>query len=215
MFAAVIFLTISLLIAEPGYETQCATWWGNLFLNVGYGTIASIVVTLLVDIGNTARQQKQDKKAFERLNAELRELCAELPSEMYIAVYETFGYADSQKHTFKEWTQKLFEDCQAERNKQEREITSIVQHVSAIHKAASQLKSDIRIISNNAFVDEEYERKLSKLMSACSRLKRNAAEETYVVCIKLITDDLTNAIVALFNDLSADYTRVYNETEYK
>ena len=212
---AIIFLVFSLFLIKSDCGPQGDAWWGNLFLNVGYGTIASVVVTFLVDIGNTKRQQIQDKKEFDRLNAELKELCAELPSEMYIAVYESFGYTNNEKRTFEQWTKTLFVDGAIDNGVHEREIKNITQHIFEIKKAIAQLKRDSRIFGNNPYVNDEYEKKLNKLRSCASIVIRNSNEYNYTVCSQKIAQQLKDSIIELYDDLTVDYTRIYNEEDYE
>ena len=85
VIVSIIFLVISYYILK-----SCG-WWSDLFLNLGYGIIASTIVAFLIDLGATKRKQKADKTNLSLILTDLKNECAELPSEMYIAVYESFG----------------------------------------------------------------------------------------------------------------------------
>lgn len=210
---SVIFFGLSVLLS-PCEHRDSGGWWSALFLNLGYGSLASIFVTVLVDIGNTRRQRQKDKLIFNRLNADLNELCAELPSEMYIAVYEVFGYNENGKHTFEQWTDTLFSDKVSDRAKQEKEIRYIIQHISLIKKAAAQLKSDFKYLPENQYIDSDYKKKLGQIIGACLRIVRTVEKSDYKGCARIITEDLKSAVVGLYSELKSDYSRFYNEEDY-
>lgn len=211
---AVVFLIISVILSFCKCNACNCSWWSNLFLNVGYGTVASILVTLFVDIGNTKRQRIIDHRMFIRLNASLKELCADLPCEMNTAVYEAFGYDDNDKRTFAQWSQKLFSDGVKESEKQKREIDHIIQQIAAIKKEATQLKSDLRFQPNNQYVTSEFEEKLKRLLRACSRITLDAKTMQYPSCARTIAEDFGQAVVDLYEELSADYSCSYNEEDF-
>lgn len=212
LVCAVLFVGISVWISCCKCSS-CCSWWSAFFLNVGYGTFASIIVTVLVDIGNTKRQQKKDKMAFDRLNADLKELCIDLPSEMYTAVYEVFGYDENSKRPFTQWTNKLFSDKTSDPEKQKREIAYVIQHISSIKKVAAQLKSDLKYLPDNQYIDVGYEQKIKEIIASCTRIKHAANKPDYASCVRNI-EELKGAIIELYSELSADYSRDYNEEEY-
>ncbi len=211
---AVLFLFVSVIIDCCKCDNCCCGWWSTLFLNVGYGTIASLFVALLIDIGNTKRQKSNDKQKFDRLNADLKELCSDFPSEMYIAVYDAFGYDEKGKRTFEQWTRKLFLSDAEDSTRQKAQIDYILQWMKDIRKCAIQLKTDAKHQYDNSYVTPEFEDKIERIISKCSKLLRNTGEANYEFCVRTITNDFKSAVVDLYSELGNDYSRCYNENDY-
>jgi|GEM_PF-3396063 hypothetical protein len=95
---AVVFLIISSIIT---HFTSDSNWWGFLFLNFGYGTFASFVVSLLIDIGNTRRNNKILDSKYDLLTSECKNDCSKLSAY----AYHRF------KSLYKSEKEIIFEDC--------------------------------------------------------------------------------------------------------
>jgi hypothetical protein len=145
---------------------------------------------------------------------ELRNACENLPSEMYIAVYDCYGYNDNQKRTFDQWSEQLFKQKSNDEEQQKRQIGYVVQEISTIKKTALNLKSELKFFYQNSFVDEEYQKKLENLIRQCGRIEHFLKRADYIKCYDVMVGTLKSSILEQFTDLTLDYTRVYNEEEY-
>ena len=184
-------------------------------MNLGYGIIASTIVAFLIDLGATKRKQKADKTNLSLILTDLKNECAELPSEMYIAVYESFGYDSNEKYTFSEWTNKLFmRKNNSISEKQEIEIKYLLQTVEEIQKKAREALELMRYSIENTCVTDELIKRTKKLNSICRLINIEKKRTDYDKCKKLILVDLKPLITEIFPDLEIDFIRSYNEEDY-
>lgn len=192
-----------------------ADFWEDLFINIAYGCFSSVIVALPIDIANTAVYWKKQYAIYNRIVAGLQEDCSELPSEIYTEVYEAFGYHQNGKHTYDEWTAKLFsaQEC-GYTEKQRKSISYIVSSIKNIELDVTRLQGDVRNFISNECFTKEFENTLKRLKQACIEIKVNASREQYAICGKILRDRIKQEIIRLFPELTNDYLREYNEEEY-
>lgn len=209
-----IAVSLSILFICISYCTESSIWYIELLKNLGYGIAASTGVSLLIDIGSTKRERKQECMIYARMTADLKNACKELPSEVYTAVYEAFGYDSMDKYTFDEWICRLFTNNANHYERQKKEIKCAVQAISLIKQKAVELCEVMKAFLDNECVTEELEKNVKQLISFSSRIERELNRENYDECKNIITKEMKKCILKIFEDLEVDYTREYNEEEY-
>lgn len=191
------------------------TLWNNLFVNLGCGIMSSTVVSLLIDFGATKRKQAQDKSMLSHMSADLMNECSELPSQMYTAVYEAFGYSIEGKYTFTEWTEKLFSGIGVNHNqKQISEIKYMLQTVSEIKMKSRELIKVMKLSRYNECVTEERIKEIKRIINVCDCIEREQWEEKYNKCKCIIIEKLVPLIKKAFGEISVEFERKYNEEDY-
>lgn len=216
VYAIAIVLCIIFFVIASGRLLRgfFSEWWMEFFLNIGYSAIASVVLSVLIDYGNTKRKRIDEDKAFDKMNAGLKVLCDEMPVIVHTAVCEASGYRDTEKCSFSQWSQKLFLDETVDREDRKNEIVYVIQHITDIMKAAEEVRSDAKRLENNPKITEEYEKSINNLIHLCQRINRDARAMNYNSCFHLITEDFVRVVTTLFDELSENFTRAYDEGEY-
>lgn len=213
-YIGAVVLSVLLYFLSTSIQNVCH-WVSQLCLNLGHGIIASLIVSLFIDLGNTNRKHKTEQAVLSRMLADLKNECAELPSEMIIAVYEAVGYDFDKKTTFSEWTDILFEKKDNSISEpQTKEILYVLQTVEDIRRKALEVLELMRYSLDNTAITDDLMKRTKQLISVCNRICREQKRPDYEVCKKLITEDLTVQIKEMFPDLKKDYTRSYNEKDY-
>lgn len=212
----VLAIMISVILFVPSFMIRkTCDWWTDLLLNLGIGIIASTIVAVFIDYGETKRKNKADKNSISLILADLKNECAELPSEMYIAVYETFGYNSHEKYKFDEWTNKLFDfKDHSNPDKQIEEIIYVIQTIDEIQKKAREALELMRYSIGNTCITDEIMEQTKKLGVICGLINTAKKRTDYNNCKKLILGDLKPLITEIFPDLKIDFTRSYNEEDY-
>ena len=180
--------------------------------DVGIGIFCSAIVVLGVDLSDTKRTREKNKILFDMITSDLKEECLELPSEMYTAVYESYGYGDFGKLTFAQWTQKLFDGSETDAVQQE--IASVVHQICKIRQAASQVTKLSRFLYDDDCFDMGFVENLVLLTKECARIEGLIRRGKYSESSNAIINKLVPIILALHLGVDNDFNRAYNEDDY-
>ena len=185
----------------------------SICLSIASGLLVSTFVGFLTDYGATKRKLESDKAVLTRIQSDLKYCCLDLLSDLYIAVYEVYGYEDIKK-TFDEWVHMLFSfDDLAPTGKWKDEIAYVLGTIQRIEKKAISVVDTI-ISLDNAFVTDELISRYRILYKSCSLINHIVKRQDYPECETAIIKRVKPAILSIFDELECWYTNPYNETAF-
>ena len=130
----------------------------GLLVGLGSGTVASLLVALLIDVGNTRRKNQTDRDQFERLQGELRTVCRAFPLTLAF-----LGHIDQveREESFHLDLAEAFVDAAAA------DQEGVSRAVMRITDVAEELCRYAHILSANPYFSEEYVKNLTDFVSIC------------------------------------------------
>lgn len=200
---------ILLIICIFSTDSQCS----NVCVGIGTGLVSSVVVSLIIDIGNTARDNKKYDIQFRRLCSNLKRECSELPSVVYDSVYGYRGYDDNHERTYEKWVTDLFESSDSS-EECVNQIRYVIQQIEEIQNASSELLTVCKSRLDNPNITEQFENNIEKMQSVCTRIIRDFKRKEYDSCKSALLKEMKEKIISTFDSLEEDFTREYNEETY-
>lgn len=189
-------------------------WWKCFLYDCSLAIFTSIVVSLLIDFGNTAIKTKNDKLLFDRLTNNLKEECKNLTEAINTSVNCAFDNLGSSKLTYGEWIEYLFAFQPTYEGKQKKEINFFLQQVSVIKTTTNALQETIKNYHNNKCLTDDFRKSLETLSRRSKVIEYNRRNERYGECKDLLINDLKDSIVDLFPTLQEEFSKKYNEQDY-
>ena len=186
-----------ILAAGAGFCLLAAVLRGNeLLVGLGSGTIASLLVALLIDVGNTRRKDRNDREQFTRLQDELKTDCCLLPSTLTCFCPREM----EEGQTFHLFVEEAYEMAAKEQR------DAVAQTILNIGEKAEALIRYANILSANPYFDEAYMKNLSYLALICGMI----GEDVRLLpreweCLQEQMEWLTQAVCALYPDLTGVY----------
>ena len=186
----------------------------DLFKNFAFGIFCSTLVSHLIDIGSTRRQHAKDQKDFIWFTEALRDICSNLPSDLCQAAQDYKG-VDDQRRSFDEWSELLFKPASEQRERQKRQIDYFLQSIAGLEIAARDVGMSMHFMVGNPYVDDAFKTHVGKIRVTCKIIGRAGRQGKYEHCCRYMQNDLKNAIIGAFEELTAEYTQKYNDKTYE
>ena len=207
--AAVVLIVLSYMHC-PCVSDEC----NEIQRNIGYGVIASTIVSALLDWQNKKLEYEKIKRFWLYVSAELKEKCLDLTSEVNVAVNEVVNCSIDDKLTFDERVEKLFEvDDQGCSDKQIENIKYFMEAIADIRKSIIRIIEVLKAHDDYENL-EEYIEKLEKLNKKCQRAKSIISMKDYSSCKDIILNHIKPQILCLFPDCQENFLKSYNEDDY-
>lgn len=214
---AVVFLIISSIIT---HFTSDSNWWGLLLLNFGYGTFASLVVSVLIDIGNTKRNNKMLDEKYCLLTSQCKKDCRFLSK---VAYYDFKGlYKSDEELPFEKCVDKVINPeydhsliTEDDHNIKSADLFSVINRLQ---------KSADRLIDMIPYCYDE--RTNSELMNNVQEISQVCRELDYCRThlnrkkdrLLKTAEDLKTAIINTFPELKDEFEKpyiIYNSKDVK
>lgn len=200
----VTFILISILICE-------SEWWKNLWLNFGYGTFASLVVSALIDIGNTYRSKKESTEKYRFVIRECINCCLAIRGG--VMEREQFRYDLGEPMTYKEYVEEAlnpqYEENEMDDDYYDQFLFEVIYQIDKLSEASDKLASIIPLCYDSN-INERLSSNIKALVSNCRSIRRYYDKNDYKNCVKLISR-LGDKIVRAFPELKDEFTNPYTE----
>ena len=181
--------------------------------NIGFGIIASTIVSILIDIANTKMKDEADKRYYDRVERNLKEKCSYFPNEVHVAVVDAGLYNGSKEHVFEWWIKRLFV-ADEYTDEQKKQIEFIIDTVDDIYAETRNLYNLGRYISNNYWFDGKFDKEMKTIMNQCVRARHCAKCGKYENSAEVIYNELKKAILTHFPDLTQTYNEEFDENTF-
>lgn len=166
LLIAIIFLSLScIIIKKTGDEKN---WWGLLLLNFGYGTFASLIVSLLIDIGNTKRgkEEKNNQYMFWHSN-----LISESKSLGKMLMFAVDKYSKDKVDSEKEYNlEELIDAVLKKDSLREKRIEILKNCIDKIKTQCNNLKENAIYFNSNPKITDEYIDNLKMIIKICTSI---------------------------------------------
>ena len=137
VYALVFTVAITFIVISVKQPDE--SFWRNLLSNVGYSIIASVVFAILVDYGNTARENEKNAEIKAILTAEWRQEFLKLRTAVQDVVENRYG-SSNEKYNFSQWLEKaLSKEDEMSEEEYWNDVFEVVYHVTRIHTLSSIL----------------------------------------------------------------------------
>ena len=205
-------LSLGFIGISFGYcETGC--WWQNLWLNLGAGTFASLIVSLIIDIGNTYRSNLEHEFRYNVLTKdciynchELRKVVRDCKEEMY-SNYEalTFeSFIDESlipEYALKEMSEEEYRE----------RLFNVIYSINNLKESVDKLIEIIPICLDEN-INDKLLHNLRRVSLFCRIVDGEYDKDNYKECIKSIKH-LKDIIIDAFPELEDDFTKPYFEID--
>ena len=200
----VTFILISVLICK-------SEWWKNLWLNFGYGTFASLVVSALIDIGNTFRSKKESDEKYRFIIRECINCCYAIRGS--VMERKQFRYDLDEPMTYKEYVEEAlnpqYEQTEMDDDYYDQFLFEVIYYIDKLFDAADKLTGIIPLCYD-CNINERLSYNIQTLASNCRSIRRYYDKNDYKYCVKLISR-LGDKIVRTFPELKDAFTNPYTE----
>ncbi|SEH86837.1 hypothetical protein SAMN02910265_03119 [Ruminococcus flavefaciens] len=204
---AVAFLFISYYICEN------KSWWSNLWLNFGYGTFASFVVSLLIDIGNTKRNQNILNTKYRIITSDCIERCYRLREKVRNSMEELYSYYEPM--TYDEFVDEglnpNYNPDEVSENCYDRVLSAVVYEADKLKESADKLVEIIPICFDDR-INGKMRHNLKVISSYCNSIRQYYNEDEYKSCVYRIKR-VKNYIIRSFPELKDDFLNPYTDDE--
>lgn len=166
VYLTVLLVVIALLVVP--HLLVCEDILGALLINVGYSVTASLVFAIIVDIGNTIRENKKKRQIVSILTAEWRRTFFVLRTRVQEVAETKYG-SDSVKRTFSEWLAIALQREQEDEDEYWGYVYDVVYPISKI-KSTSAVLLDRAIMHLDDLEDANGFRSALKSIEAVSSI---------------------------------------------
>lgn len=174
---------------------------GEFFSGIGSGIIASVIVSISIDYGNTKLQLENEKKQFLELNAEYRYAFGDLREAVVRAYEQRFGYIDKQRH-FTGWLDEALnfddaDDALEELTSDERFdiVWEIESAIIRIKRVGIQLQQNLTMYLNLPDNTSEYRRHVKHVIIFCGYIEKHFDNEEYARGASMIKRQLIPSFI--------------------
>ena len=176
-----------------------------------------MITTVIIDFGNTRRQNHQNEELKNRLKSDLKDACYELPYYAYECANEIDNYENNEKHSFKEWNNMIFKNIN-DLNSTDEDLNLqrkyYMEQILAINKCSIELLSLLRYYEQYLQNEDNFRKNLKALKFICMRVKIElSANRMNLKSYNIITNELPDTIKKLFPELKEIYEEPYDEEE--
>ena len=194
----------------------------SILSNIFCGVLVTFFTTIIIDFGNTRRQQMQTKEMKERLKSGLKCVCEELPYYAYECANEIINYSEYKKRSFSEWNNIIFSPLETTGNIDENhkgQIRYYMQNLIEINKRSDEFLNLINYYQQY-FTDEDEplikDIKALKSVSRRAKIEFNSNDinmENNTKMKNLIVKNLPEKIIKVFPELKTIYEEPYDDEE--
>ena len=194
----------------------------SMISNFFCGVLVTFFTTIIIDFGNTRRQQMQTKEMKERLKSGLKCVCEELPYYAYECANEIINYSEYKKRSFSEWNNIIFSPLDITGNIDENhkeQIRYYMQNLIEINKRSDEFLNLINYYQQY-FTDEDEslikDIEALKSVSKRARIEFNSNDINMGNNTKmenLIVKNLSEKIIKVFPELKTIYEEPYDDKE--
>lgn len=150
------------IAAGIGIILVCIYWlipcrYGRLAtttISIGTGAIASAIVALLIDIGNSKREKKQDRLAFDRIKAEITLEYGLFIGDLSFNDFLSSNCFPKDDMPVSYWLERFFTTTADENLQKACELPAI--RISTICEAADRLLARYELLNHNQFLTDEF-----------------------------------------------------------
>ena len=201
------FLALSRFICDDG------SWWGNMWLNFGYGTFASLVVSLLIDIGNTKRNKKTLEAKYRLITSKCVQKRYSLLSCVRMCMEEIYSSCDPM--TYEEYVEEAlnpnYDPSLMDEEQYVNELYGVVVALDSLKESAEELIKMIPYCYDEK-INDSLLSELNIIIRACRLIKRDYTSKSYLRCVNNIKC-MKNPITRAFPELYDDFTNPYSDDE--
>ena len=205
MYNLICGMSILMMIFAVYWNNSTKSCISDIIKNLAYGCVASTIVTLLIEIGNT---KEKNEKANSIYNAVLFELqyqildYVETWSRLCCVAFKGKNYRE-EKHTWVEWyeiTKSEFEKCDENRQRELIKffIEQLLYGVNEVDKAIKRIDDQQYLLNINNIYDESLKNILSdykfEFYAAKLTLEESYDKEYFWNSFDAIKQDLINYI---------------------
>lgn len=211
VYIAVLLVAIALLVVPQ--LLVCESLLGSLLTNVGYSVTASLVFAVIVDIGNTVRENEKKRQITSIITAEWRREFFSLRASVQEVVETKYG-SDSEKRTFTEWLQlALQKDADADDDEYWKYVYEVIYPIGKIKSSATVLL-DRTIMHLDDLDDAQGFRAAVKNIAAVSSIIcRSFDEEEYDKLQYRIDKVLIPKFLGLYPEYKVFFEEPYNTSD--
>lgn len=208
-YVLLILITIALLIY--GYSVD-----NSLSKNVGYSLLASLIASIIIDIGNTRVHYNNEVEQLNIISAEFRYDILGL-KEAAIRAYEARYSSDSGKHTFTKWLEMAFDmDYKGDGLTDEDfdyVVWTIQFQITKIKKSSIELNERFLNHISISLITEEDRVLVRRIAAVSSVIEREFDEKKYHYAIKNIVQRLIPCAIKMYPYMENEFNGEYSADE--
>lgn len=201
LYVYIIIFIISAAFILVSYFLENSNWWQSSLLNFGCGGLASLVVSAIIDIGNTRRSRTESKSKYDIITRECINCCIILRD--CVKDREKERYDLSRAMTYKEYVKEAL-DPNYEPNEMDDDyyfsfLYDVVYDINKIKTACDKLLSVIPICYDENLNSDLY-KNVRNLSYHCRRIDILFDRKQLVRCVESI-GSLDDRIIRTFPEL--------------
>lgn len=209
VYAFLILITIALLIC--GYSVDNA-----LSINVGYSLLASLIASILIDIGNTRVHYNNEVEQLNILSAEFKYDILGLKGAA-IRAYEARYSSDSGRYIFAKWLEMAFDMDYKDDGLTDEDFDYIVWtiqfQITKIKKSSIELNERFLNHISISLITEEDRRLVRRIAAVSSIIEREFDEKKYHYAIKNIVQRLIPCAIIMYPYMEKEFNEEYSADE--
>lgn len=219
LYVYIIILIISTVLIFVSYHFENGNWWQGFLLNFGCGGLASLVVSAIIDNGNTRRSRTESKSKYDIITRECTNCCIILRDCVKDKEEERYDLSGSM--TYKEYVKEAL-NPEYEPNEMDDDyyfnfLYDVVYTITKIKSACDKLLGIIPVCYD-VYLNSNLYKNVKSLSSQCRRIEILFDRKQYNRCVDNI-ERLDDLIIITFPDLKqafkAPYIRDYDEEDEK
>lgn len=171
----------------------------DVFKNVGYSLLASIIAAVFIDIGNTKAAHREELREFHILTAGYINAFNEL-REAVVNAYEMRYDYDKKKRTFEQWIEAALNPNYTDEELSEKDFFDIAWEIEWV---ITRIRKNSIILSNRfieylqlTIVTDDYRRHVNRVEAICGVIEREFDEGKYKYAEKNIIEKLLPCFLA-------------------
>lgn len=205
VYALVFTVAITFIVISVKQPDE--SFWRNLLSNVGYSIIASVVFAILVDYGNTARENEKNAEVKAILTAEWRQEFLKLRTAVQDVVENRYG-SSNEKYNFSQWLEKaLSKEDEMSEEEYWNDVFEVVCHVTRIHTLSSILLDRTFAVIGYLNDAKELKAKVKTVEAVSSLIDRAFDDEDY----KGLLHSIGEVLISRFLKIVPEYTNYFYE----
>lgn len=217
LYVYIIIFIISAAFILVSYSLENSNWWQSSLLNFGCGGLASLVVSAIIDNGNTRRSRTESKSKYDIITRECKNCCIILRDCVKDREDERYGL--SEPMTYKEYVKEaldpVYEPNEMDDDDYFKFLYDVVYTITKIKDACDKLLGIIPICYDENLNSDLY-KNVRNLSSHCRRIEILFDREQYNRCVENI-GRLDDRVIMAFPDLKQvfknSYINDYDEEE--
>ena len=201
LFLIIGMLVISLFLKETGKAFIIIT-------GINCSSLASLIVGMFVDFGNTKRSLQKDAFEFSVLTEDLNSQCIALMEKASVCAQSKVLINES--HGFIEWLEILFSfDNALSKEDNILLINEFLIYLQNVKNSADKLDENLKHFVNNKNVTHEFKFSVERISFYCNAIRQSIISNHYEWAETTTKDNLVESIRYLFPE-----TKEYIENSY-